>query len=137
MEYPGTVQGEAARLYAGYTYRKPVMARVDIWQLDPERLHPAHEYPRSVNPPSQPNTKTVDLADYVVRIGASGSDGMSPVQVWMQPNKYTAACKPLLVCEFQVAHALRLRHEYLAEAERRAFVTPNVELSGHQRSAQE
>lgn len=29
MEFPGTVQGEAARLYAGYTYRKPVMARID------------------------------------------------------------------------------------------------------------
>ena len=38
MEYQGTVQGEAARLYAGYTYRKPVMARVDVWQFDPERL---------------------------------------------------------------------------------------------------
>jgi len=125
MDYPGTVQGEAARLYAGYTYRKPVMAPVDIWQLDPERLHPASEYPRSVNPPSQPNTKAVDLADYVVRIGARGNDGMSPVQVWMQPNEYTAALKPLLVCEFQVANALTLRHEYRAEAERRAFVKPN------------
>lgn len=126
MEYPGTVQGEAARLYAGYTYRKPVMARVDIWQLDPERLHPAHEFPRSVNPPSQPNTQAVDLADYVVRIGACGNDGMSPVQVLMQPNEYTAASKPLLVCEFQVSNALALRHEYRAEAERRAFVKPNV-----------
>jgi hypothetical protein len=127
MECPGTVQGEAARLYAGFTYRKPVMARIDsIFQLDPERLHPAHEYPRSVNPPSQPNTKTVDLADYVVRLGASGNDGMSPVQVWMQPNEYTAARKPLLVCEFQVSNALTLRHEYRAEAERRAFVKPNV-----------
>ena len=126
MDYPGTVQGDAARLYAGYTYRKPVMARVDAWQLDPERLHPAHEYPRSVNPPSQPNVQAVELADYVVRIGASSADGMSPVQVWMQPNDYTAAHKPLLVCEFKVAHALTLRHENRAEAERRAFVKLNV-----------
>ena len=106
--------------------RKPAMARVDIWQLDPERLHPAHEYPRSVNPPSQPNTQTVDLADYVVRIGASGNDGMSPVQVWMRPNEYTAARQPLLVCEFKASNVLTLRHEYRAEAERRAFVKPNV-----------
>jgi hypothetical protein len=126
MEYPGTVQGEAARLYAGYTYRKPVMVRVDAWQFDPERLHPAHEYPRSVSPPSQPNAQAVDLADYVVRVGSSGNDGMSPVQVWMQPNEYTAARKPLLVCEFQVAHALTLRHEYRTEAEWLAFVKPNV-----------
>lgn len=126
MEFRGTVQGAAARKYAGYTYRKPVMARVDIWQLDPERLHPAHEYPRSVNPPSQPNTQAVDLADYVVRLGASGNDGMSPVQVWMQPNEYTAARKPLLVCEFKASNVLTLRHEYRAEAERRAFVKPNV-----------
>ncbi len=130
MEYQGTVQGEAARLYAGYTYRKPVMDSVDAWQIDPERLHPAHEYPRSVNPPSQPNTQTVDLADYVVRIGASGNDGTSLVQVWMQPNKYTDASKPLLVCEFNASNVLTLRHEYRAEAERRAFVKPNAELTG-------
>ena len=130
MEYPGTVQGEAARLYAGFTYRKPVLVRIDsIFHLDPERLHPTSEYPRSVNPPSQPNTQTVELADYVVRIGASGNDGTSPVQVWMQPNEYTAARKPVLVCEFQASNALTLRHEYRAEAERRAFVKPNVKVT--------
>ena len=79
-----------------------------------------------MNPPSQPNTQTVDLSDYVVRIGASSNDGMSQVQVWMQPNEYTAARKPLLVCEFKASNALTLRHEYRAEAERRAFVKPNV-----------
>lgn len=123
------MQGEAARLYAGYTYRKPVMAPVDIWQLDPERWHSAHKYPRSVNPPSQANMQTVDLADYVVRIGASGNDGMSQVQVLMKPNEYTAARKPLLVCEFKASNVLTLRHEYRAEAERRAFVKPNARLT--------
>lgn len=124
MEYPGTVQGAAARKYAGFTYRKPVMARVDIWQLDPERLHPAHEYPRSVNPPSLPNTQAVELADYSVRVGATGDDGMSLVQVWLLPNEYTAATEPLMVCEFKVAHALTLRHEYRDEALIRAFGQP-------------
>lgn len=124
MEFPGTVQGAAARKYAGYTYRKPVMARVDIWQLDPERLHPAHEYPRSVNPPSLPNTQAVELADYVVRLGPTGSDGMSPVQVLVLPNEYTAATEPLMVCEFKVAHARTLRHEYRDEALTRAFREP-------------
>ena len=121
MEYPGTVRGEAARLYAGYTYRKPVMARVDAWHVDPERLHPAHEYPRSVNPPSQPNTQSVELADYLVRVGAAGDDGMSPVQVWVLPNIYTAAKTPQLMFQFKVAHALTLRHEYRDEALTRAF----------------
>ena len=121
MEFRGTVQGAAARKYAGYTYRKPVMARVDIWQLEPERLHPAHEYQRSFTPPSSPNTQTIELADYSVRIGAASNDGMSPVQVWVLPNEYTAATKPLLVCEFRVAHALTLRHEYRDEALTRAF----------------
>lgn len=126
MEYQGTVQGEAARRYAGYTYRKPVMAQVDIGQLYPERLHPAQEYPRSVNPPSPPNLQTVDLADYMVRIGASVNDSTTPVQVWMMPNEYTAARKPLLVCEFNASNVLTLRHEYRAEAEWRAFVKPNA-----------
>lgn len=121
MEFAGTVQGAAARKFPGFTYRKPVQAPVDIWQLDPERLHPAHEYPRSVNPPGEPSLKTVDLADYVVRVGPAGRDGMSVVQVWMLPNEYTDAKKSLLVCEFMVAHAFTLRHEYHDEALSRVF----------------
>lgn len=124
MEFQGTVQGAAARKYAGYTYRKPVKSSVDIWQLDPERLHPAHEYPRSVNPPSQPSTQFVELANYSVRVGATGNDGMSTVQVWMLPNKYTAATKPMKVCEFKAAHAFTLRHEYRDEALTRTFREP-------------
>lgn len=131
MEFLGTVQGAAARKYAEYTYGKPVMAHLDIWQLDPERLHPAHEYPRSVNPPRQPNTKAVELADYSVRVGAVGDDGMSVVQVWMLPNKYTAATEPGLVWEFKVAHALTLtlRHKYRDEALARAFEQPSRHAS--------
>ncbi len=128
MEFQGTVQGAAARKYAGYTYRKPVMARVDIWQLDPERLHPAHEYPRSVNPPSQPEMQVVELAKYSVRVGPTDDAGMSPVQVWVMPNEYTAAREPLLVCEFKVAHAFTLRHEYCDEALTRAFGEPYRQL---------
>ena len=124
MEFKGTVQGAAARKYAGYTYLKPVMARVDIWQLDPERLHPEHEYPRSLNPPSRPDMQIRELADYAVRVGAAGNYGMSPMQVWVLPNEYTAATEPLLVFEFQVAHALTLRHEYRDEALTRAFGQP-------------
>jgi hypothetical protein len=109
MEFTGHVQGAAARRYAGFAYRVHVFTEV------------ADEYPRSVNPPSQPNTQAIELADYVVRFGGMGNDGMSPVQVWMQPNEYTAARKTLLVCEFQVAHALTLRHDYCDEVLRIAF----------------
>lgn len=124
MEFTGTVQGAAARKYAGFTYRKPVRAHVDVWQLDPERLHPAHEYPRSVNPPGQPNLQAVEVVNYSVRIGVLGIDGMSLVQVWVLPNEYTAATEPLMVCEFKVANALTLCHEYLDAALTRAFGSP-------------
>lgn len=124
MEFSGTLRGAPARKYSGYGYRRPVQLPVDIWSLDPERLHPAHEYPRSVNPPSAPTLPTVDLVDYVVKIGAQKHDGMSPVQVWVKPNEYTFARKPLLVCEFHVSNAFTLRHEYCDEALVRAFGTP-------------
>ena len=118
-EFHGTVHGEAARAYAGYTYRKPLMSPVNIWQLDPERVRPTHEYPRSVNPPSPPNIRVVELADYVVRIGATDSYGMKPLQVWMQPNEYTAARQRRLVCEVRVSGALR--REWREEVEWLAF----------------
>lgn len=121
MEFRGTVHGAAAREYDGFSYLRPVMQSVDIWQLDPERVFPTSEFPRFVNPPSQPNLETVQLADYVVKVGAVGSDGISTVQVWMQSNEYTAAKVPMLVFEFHVANAFVLRHEYCDEALRRAF----------------
>lgn len=129
MEFLGTVQGAAARKYAGFTYRKPLRTHLDIWQLDPERLNPAHEYPRSVNPPIQPNTKFVELTDYAVRIGATGDDGMSLVQVWVMPNEYTSATEPMMVLEFRVVQTLTLHHEYLDEALTHAFGLPYRHVS--------
>jgi len=115
MEAQGIVQGAAARKYAGYTYREPVIARVNIWQLvDTERLHPACEV-----------LQAVDLADYSVRVGATDSDGMSLVQVWVMPNEYTAAREPMLVLQSKVAHALTLRREFRDEALARSFREPH------------
>ena len=121
MEFPGTVQGTAARKFAGFTYRHPAVSTMDLWNLDPERLNYADAYPRSVNPPCQPNTKTVDLADYVVKIGATSSDGTIRLQVYVLPNQYTSAKEPLLVHECHVSNALTLSHEYRNEAVRRVF----------------
>ena len=70
---------------------------MDAWNIDPDRLHPANEYPRFVSPPSAPNTRHVDLADYVVKIGDNSSNGMSRVQLWMRPNEYTTAKAEKLV----------------------------------------
>ena len=121
MEFNGRVQGAAARKYAGFSYRVPVFADVTMRQLDPERLTYADEYPRSVNPPSSPSLQTVELANYVVKFGSTGSDGMCSVQVWLMPNKFTLAKAALMVCELQVANGFVLRHEYCDDALRRAF----------------
>ena len=121
MEFTGHVQGVAARRYAGFSYRVPVFAEVTMRQLDPERLNYADEYPRSVNPPSNPNLQTKDVADFVVKIGGADLDGMCSVQVWLKPNQYTQAKAPIQLCEFHAANALTLRHEYCDEALRRAF----------------
>ena len=95
MRLSWTVQGGAASKYAGFTYLKPMRTRVDIWQRDSDRLCPTHEYPRFPRPPSQPNTKIVELADYMVDVGDERINGMSTVQVWMMPNEYTEKKKPL------------------------------------------
>lgn len=121
MQVTCIVKGAAARKYPGYTYRRPIKAPIDMWQLDPERLHPAHEYPRSTNAPSAPTLQIDELADCVVGIGPRGVDGMALVQVRMRPNQFTAASVELPVCAFDVSHAFTLRHEWVDEALRRAF----------------
>lgn len=69
VKITGSVRGEAARKYPGFTYRLPIMRRIDIWSVDPNRLHPTQEYPRSVNKPDQPYTQTIDVADYEIIVG--------------------------------------------------------------------
>lgn len=130
MEMICTVRGPAASRHPAFTYRKPIRATIDIWQLDPERLHPANEYPRSVNPPSAPTLRIEELADCAVRLGRAGTDGLSLLQVVMQPNEFTAARKELLVCEFSVSNAFTLRHEYVDEALRRVFGAGSEEGQG-------
>ena len=122
MDCHGTVQGAAARLHPGYTYLEPVYEPFDILTADPDRLHWHSEYPRRVSKPSPPDLKVIELADYVVRFVASDGACMSLVQLWMQPNDYTPAREPLLVCEIHVLD--RLRDVGCAEVERRAFALP-------------
>ena len=90
----GTVQGEAARKYPEYTYLKPILVPLDIFQLDPERLRASDEYPRSVNPPSLPAIRTKDLADYCVTAGPEDAAGQCKVEVVLLPNEHTCAKKP-------------------------------------------
>ena len=103
MQFSGTVQGEAANKYQDFRYRKAIETKIDIWNIDPERIDPANEYPRYVNPPSLERLKTVDLADYEVKVESLQDDGTREVQVWMMPNKYTPAVQPRVVYSVAVA----------------------------------
>ena len=80
VKITGSVRGEAARKYPGFTYRLPIMRRIDIWSVDPNRLHPTQEYPRSVNKPDQPYTQTIDVADYEIIVGGAGG-------LWAVPGR--------------------------------------------------
>lgn len=91
MVISGTVQGEAARKYGEFTYRKPIPSHIDIWQLDPERVNPTQEFPRYVNPPRQPATKIVELADYEIEVSDIAYSLDSRVEVRLIANEYTEA----------------------------------------------
>lgn len=121
MEFRGTVQGEAARKYAGYTYRKALIEPLTLHSADPDRLNPMHEFPRFCPPPSLDGPRIVDLANYMVKFGQTGHDGMATVEVFVMPNEYTAAKEPMGVLRFHVAHPFILRHTYVDEALKRAF----------------
>jgi hypothetical protein len=99
MIITGTVQGDAAKMRPEFAYRKPIMRRIkSAWDVDPERLNYADEYPRSVNPPcSMPQLESVTLADYEMVVKRGGATGWDMIQVWMRPNAYTQAKEPRLV----------------------------------------
>lgn len=121
MEFRGTVQGGAARKYAGFTYHKAIIYPITMHSVDPDRLYPMHEYPRFCPAPSQPDIRTIDLADYVVKFGHEDHGGMTSVEVWILPNEYTAAQAPVQVSRFHATNAFTLRHRYVDEALKMAF----------------
>lgn len=102
MRITGCVQGEYARRYSGFTYRLPIVAPVDIWTVDPDRLHPTQEYPRFVSKPCEPAMRTVDRADFEIVVSAPDPTGWRQAELWMLPHKtYTDAKTRQLV--FSVA----------------------------------
>ncbi len=121
MEFKGHIEGNTTKRYPDFSYRVPIFAPISVRQLDPERLNYMDEYPRSVNPPEKLILREKTVIDFVVRIGKRRVDGLSPVQVWLKPNKYTQSKAELMVFEYLVANALELRHEYYNEAIDRAF----------------
>jgi hypothetical protein len=119
----GSVQGEAARRYVDFTYRKPVMQPVTLHSVDPHRLDPLHEYPRDTCMDLL-DLRTVDLADFEVRVLPPGPNGMRPAEVWMLPNEYTEARESRRVLEVQVSIAQVTLRRVLEEIARMAFRDP-------------
>jgi hypothetical protein len=89
MQFNGTVQGEAARKFPGFTYRHPVKPMaMGIRDMDPNRVYYDQEYPRYTKI-SQPNLQIVELANYSVRFSPRDDDGWTTISVWLKPNKFT------------------------------------------------
>jgi hypothetical protein len=108
----GTVHGAAARKYIEYTYFKPDRVPLDIFQLDPDRLLAAYEYPRRVTRPSLPEFPMTALADYRVSVGRKDSSGTHLVRVTLEPNEHTAARTPKPVFEERVSSYVFRRLAY-------------------------
>jgi len=109
MEFVGKVQGEYARRFPEFCYRRPVMR-----PLEPEHppLSVLSEYPRFIRPvAAHAHIPVLELADYTVIVGEMDDSCMSVVQLWMKPNGYTLAKAPRIKCEFKASHAFTMRHK--------------------------
>lgn len=103
MIVTGKVRDRSARKFQAYCYRKPIKTRLDIYSVDPARLDPLHEYPRSEGKPAcSAECKTVDLADYEAVIGPTNEKGESRLSITMLPNEYTEAEESAVVFEMTI-----------------------------------
>lgn len=112
MTSPGYLTGRAARRFPAYAYRVPVARPIEhVLDVDPWRLHPAREFPRSVPTPAQasPEIDAEDRCDFEVRIGVRGDDGAYPAEVWLVPSPYSQATAPLRVVSGTIAGGGPLR----------------------------
>jgi hypothetical protein len=110
-EIRGTRQVYGAHRFPDYTYKQAVHAPIDLWSVDPARLNPCEQFPRSDNPIRIRPLPYVDLIDYCLKISEDDVAmrlGTGVAQVWLQPNKYTAAREEKKVWECTVGSSLYL-----------------------------
>jgi hypothetical protein len=90
----GKIQGDRALLFPDFYYRKPIVRPItSIFDLDPYRLNPTEEYPRSVCSPRDhvaPIT-TETLVDFAVEFIVK--NWCTEVTVWLLHNEYTSSRK--------------------------------------------
>jgi hypothetical protein len=109
-EIRGTGQVYGAHRFPDYTYKQVVYAPIDLWSVDPARLNPCEQFPRSDNPIRIRPLPYVDLIDYCLKISEDDAMrlGSGVAQVWLQPNEYTAAREEKKVWECTVGSSLYL-----------------------------
>lgn len=98
--YTGTVDGERAANWHGYTYRTAVIEPVTMWSLDPDRLYYDSEYPRYVTPPCDAAGKIAEHVDWAVEIAEDPGKREVIVTVIVLPNRYTACDTEAVICQF-------------------------------------
>ena len=123
MILPGRLTGADARRFPSHAYRVPIARPIEsIMDVDPDRLHPAREYPRSVPSPAQaaPSIEAEDVLDFEVRAGACRADGSRAFEVWLVPSPYSRDRNPWRIAALTFAGGVPLRAA-AEEAARRAF----------------
>lgn len=96
-----TLLGERARKYRSWHYRRPLLSRIDEWQVNPGRLIYGRDFPCDVQRPAHVfNGQTEDCCDVKVSIIGPDDSAVYRVQLWLMPNEHTESGQPWVACEF-------------------------------------
>jgi hypothetical protein len=129
----GTVQGEYARRYPSYMYRKPVEEPLAPYELYADRVYWDREYPRWKEAIGSNKIRFVELADYSVPTRVNPLyPNVIRVEIWAQPNQYTKAKDAMLLREFVISRELFLntwKDWLLDELIREAFGPPRTTVN--------
>lgn len=121
MDQIGKVQGAAAEKYPEFSYRVPVINKVDShFVYEFQRLYVDKEYPCYTKPPSCATAEAVKLLNYQV-VCETSKQGFDIVEVWLLCNEYTLAKQNRLVHSFNVTNVLLHDRHYIDEALRKVF----------------
>jgi hypothetical protein len=129
----GTVQGEYARRYPSYMYRKPVEEPLAPYEMYADRVYWDREYPRWTEGLPLAAIQCVELADYSITTDDHPfyPKAILRVEVWLQPNQYTAAKNAVLLREFMISLELFLTkwEDVRDELIREAFGPPRTTVN--------
>jgi hypothetical protein len=123
MILTGTLQGQYARRFPDFCYRKVIIEKVTPQSFDPYRLNWMNEFPRWSSPITPQNMQYDEFVDYSIVSELDYISGMQEVTMNLLPSQYRSSKKSVTIYKILVHYSIQLKEieDYILKEISRIF----------------